>query len=453
VKADVVDALAGYVAVLAATRAAAAAMPEAQARMDALTVELDGLRVLAGEAVSARASSLALAAATREQSQTAEAEVSRLIAYHDKGCPCVAGEHVDVLEPDQRVEVCESGERDEVAGVISRHRQILGQLRSLLTRMNELATHTANASEAALRLSGALRANGLETMEQAEAATLGTARVAELRGLLRTAEQQRAQAVGLLAQADVVAALALPTPDLDALVEAQARAAGLLTDAGRLHTLSEQAQRELRALSVTVHRAAADLGPAQQEAHLVQELADCFAGNSADNALRMRLSSYVLAARLAEIAALANERLTTMSDGRYTLEYTDARAAKGARSGLGLLVRDAWTGQTRETSSLSGGEAFMASLALALGMGDAVRAEAGGFDLQTLFVDEGFGSLDEESLEQVMTVLDTLREGGRAVGIVSHVTELRTRIPHQLHILKQQAGSRILTTNADSSAA
>ena len=85
----------------------------------------------------------------------------------------------------------------------------------------------------------------------------------------------------------------------------------------------------------------------------------------------------------------------------------------------------------------------MASLALALGLGDAVRAEAGGFDLKTLFVDEGFGSLDEDSLEQVMAVLDTLREGGRAVGIVSHVTELRARIPQQLHVMKAQAGSTI----------
>ena len=82
-------------------------------------------------------------------------------------------------------------------------------------------------------------------------------------------------------------------------------------------------------------------------------------------------------------------------------------------------------------------------LEVALGLGDAVRAEAGGFDLQTLFVDEGFGSLDEDSLEQVMAVLDTLREGGRAVGIVSHVPELRQRIPQQLQVLKQQAGSRI----------
>jgi exonuclease SbcC len=240
---------------------------------------------------------------------------------------------------------------------------------------------------------------------------------------------------------------------VDVLAAALTRTAQSLTAAGRQQTLSEQAQRELRALSCSVHQALVGLGPAQAEARLVQELSDCLAGTSADNALRMRLSSYVLAARLAEIASLANERLVTMSDGRYTLEYTDARAARGARSGLGLMVNDAWTGQSRETSSLSGGESFMASLALALGMGDAVRAEAGGFDLQTLFVDEGFGSLDEESLEQVMTVLDTLREGGRAVGIVSHVTELRTRIPHQLQVIKQQAGSRIRIENRGSPAA
>ena len=290
-------------------------------------------------------------------------------------------------------------------------------------------------------------------MDRARALALPPAGVAELTEFVRAVERQRAQAQALLAQPEVIAARMVPTPDVSALALAHQKAATSLADAGRRHTFSEQAQRELKSLTRTVHQALAGLGPAQAEFRLVQELADCIAGNSADNALRMRLSSYVLAARLAEIATLANERLTTMGDGRYTLEYSDARAAKGARSGLGLLVRDAWTGQSRETSSLSGGEAFMASLALALGMGDAVRAEAGGFDLQTLFVDEGFGSLDEESLEQVMAVLDTLREGGRAVGIVSHVTELRTRIPHQLQVLKQQEGSRIRIENRDSPAA
>jgi exonuclease SbcC len=432
---DVVDSLASGAALIAQARRAAVELPDAQEQMATLALEVDRLRAVLEGAAAARASSLALAASIHVQSQTAGAEVVKLLTTHAEVCPC------------------QSGGLIAVADVISAHRQTLDHLRALDTGLHEVVTARANARAASLRLSTALHAHGLESMEQAEAAALSPAAVAELITFLRTAEQQRAQATALLAQPDVTAAVTMPTPDVDALAAAHAQAAQSLTAAGRRHILSEQAQRELRGLSVSVHQALADLGPTQAEARLVQELADCLAGTSADNALRMRLSSYVLAARLSEIATLANERLTTMSDGRYTLEYTDARAAKGARSGLGLLVRDAWTGQTRETSSLSGGESFMASLALALGMGDAVRAEAGGFDLQTLFVDEGFGSLDEESLEQVMAVLDTLREGGRAVGIVSHVTELRTRIPHQLQVIKHQAGSSIRTQNQDSPAA
>ena len=440
---DVSDALAAVTAAIADARASASALPGAQAQMVALALEVERLRVLLEAAIATKASFLTLATSTRVQSQTADAEVANLLASHGESCPC---------HPRNR-ELAQVTGLTEVTEVISHHRQSLAHLRSLEAGLNELVTHEANASAAVLRLSTALQDNGFETMKQAQAAALPPAKVIELTALLRAAEEQRAQATALLAQPDVTAALKAPTPDLDALARAHTQAAASLTDAGRQHTLSEQAQRDLRSLSSTVREALADLGPAEEDARLVQELADCVAGNSADNALRMRLSSYVLAARLAEIATLANERLGTMSDGRYTLEYTDARAAKGARSGLGLLVRDAWTGQSRETASLSGGEAFMASLALALGLGDAVRAEAGGFDLQTLFVDEGFGSLDEDSLEQVMAVLDTLREGGRAVGIVSHVAELRQRIPQQLHVVKEQAGSRIRVDSGATSAA
>jgi exonuclease SbcC len=175
----------------------------------------------------------------------------------------------------------------------------------------------------------------------------------------------------------------------------------------------------------------------------VRDLADTFAGTGGNNALRMRLSSFVLAARLERVADLANERLALMGEGRYRLQHSDGLAARGARSGLGLRVLDLWTGQTRDTATLSGGEAFMASLALALGLADAVREESGGFDLQTLFVDEGFGTLDDESLEQVMAVLDALREGGRAVGVVSHVAELRSRIPCQITVDKTESGSTV----------
>ena len=190
------------------------------------------------------------------------------------------------------------------------------------------------------------------------------------------------------------------------------------------------------------------LKPLAEKAAEAKRLADLAAGLGA-NTLRMTLSSFVLAARLEEVAVAASERLVKMTSGRYSLVHTDARRGAG-RSGLGLLACDGWTGVDRDTSTLSGGETFLASLALALGLADVVTAEAGGTRIEALFVDEGFGSLDEDTLEEVMTVLDGLREGGRMVGIVSHVAELRQRIPAQVQVRKGQAGSQ-LTVRTQSS--
>ena len=152
----------------------------------------------------------------------------------------------------------------------------------------------------------------------------------------------------------------------------------------------------------------------------------------ADNRLQMRLSAYVLAYRLSQVVAAANERLDRMSDQRYSLEHTGQRGAGETRGGLSLLVRDDWSGESRDPATLSGGETFVVSLALALGLADVVTHEAGGADLDTLFVDEGFGALDADTLDDVMDTLDSLRDGGRVVGVVSHVAEMRDRIPTQL---------------------
>jgi DNA repair protein SbcC/Rad50 len=157
----------------------------------------------------------------------------------------------------------------------------------------------------------------------------------------------------------------------------------------------------------------------------------------------MRLESYVLAARLEQVAAAASARLARMSAGRYTLVHSDERASGRGRSGLGLHVIDAWTGAERDTATLSGGETFFASLALALGLADVVTDEAGGTRLETLFIDEGFGSLDEQTLDEILDVLDSLRERDRCVGIVSHVADLRQRVPVQLEIIKSRRGSRL----------
>jgi DNA repair protein SbcC/Rad50 len=137
-----------------------------------------------------------------------------------------------------------------------------------------------------------------------------------------------------------------------------------------------------------------------------------------------------------------------MTQGRYTLVHSDARSGSG-RSGLRLLVSDSWTGHDRDTSTLSGGETFLASLALALGLAEVVTASAGGAPLDALFVDEGFGSLDEETLDEVLDVLDGLREGGRLVGIVSHVPSLRDRIPSRLRVVKGTSGSTVMQHDGD----
>ena len=157
----------------------------------------------------------------------------------------------------------------------------------------------------------------------------------------------------------------------------------------------------------------------------------------------MRLQSFVLAARLEQVAEVASRRLLDMSGGRYTFLHSDAQGRHGARGGLGLDVLDEYTGARRPTKTLSGGESFMASLALALGLADVVTAESGGVQIDTLFVDEGFGTLDPRALDAVMTVLDELRRGGRTVGVISHVEELRTRIPSRLEVLAGRDGSRL----------
>jgi exonuclease SbcC len=137
----------------------------------------------------------------------------------------------------------------------------------------------------------------------------------------------------------------------------------------------------------------------------------------------------------------ASLRLRRMSKGRFELQRA-LRAADGRQSGgLDIVVLDSHTGTTRPVSSLSGGEGFMASLSLALGLADVVRNHAGGVRLESLFIDEGFGSLDAEALDQALQVLTDLRQSGRSIGIISHVTELKERISARIEVVPQARGS------------
>jgi exonuclease SbcC len=159
---------------------------------------------------------------------------------------------------------------------------------------------------------------------------------------------------------------------------------------------------------------------------------------------RVQLTAYVLRQWFEEVVAAANIRLAGMSSGRYELVRVDEGVTRSERAGLTIAVLDRHTGEQRNARSLSGGETFYTSLALALGLADVVRAEAGGVDLDTLFIDEGFGSLDADTLDQVMTVIDELRERGRTVGIVSHVSELKDRIAERIEVRRLADGSSAL---------
>ncbi len=152
------------------------------------------------------------------------------------------------------------------------------------------------------------------------------------------------------------------------------------------------------------------------------------------NERRIELESFALAAELEEIVAMANRRLGRMTGGRFEFQHSDVEDSRRSKAGLGLDVLDAHTGEARSPRSLSGGEKFQASLALALGLAEVVTARAGGIRLDTLFIDEGFGTLDPETLESTMATLDSLREGGRTVGLISHVAALKETIPAQLHV-------------------
>jgi DNA repair protein SbcC/Rad50 len=166
-------------------------------------------------------------------------------------------------------------------------------------------------------------------------------------------------------------------------------------------------------------------------------------GHPSHNLSRVNFQRFVLATRLDEVLEQASHRLFLMSRGQFTLKRAQTLEDRRKNAGLDLEVEDSQSGSTRPTSSLSGGEGFLASLALALGLADVVQSRLGGMRLDAVFVDEGFGTLDSEALELAMKTLSELQAGGRMVGIISHVPELKDQIARRLIVRKTPVGSSI----------
>ena len=254
----------------------------------------------------------------------------------------------------------------------------------------------------------------------------------DLSGRISAHEVARATAVAILAEPELHE---LPEASIEIEPAAEARraagadrdearvAAGSVADRlGRLRSLVGDALERLDASETLL-----------AEYETMRSLANSVEG-AEPNTMRMRLESYVLAAQLEEIIRAANARLAVMTGGRYSLEHDDSVQYRNTRSGLGIAILDQHTGRARATHSLSGGETFLASLALALGLAEVVSNQAGGITLDTLFIDEGFGSLDSDTLAIAMSTLDSLRSGGRTIGLISHVEAMKEQIPSRLRI-------------------
>ncbi|WP_302221433.1 SMC family ATPase [uncultured Acidaminococcus sp.] len=216
--------------------------------------------------------------------------------------------------------------------------------------------------------------------------------------------------------------------------ETRNTAQALVTRAGALQETLRREEEALKKLA----RLGKELEKLQEAYGPIGLLADTAKGN---NSRKLTFSSFVLQAVLDDVLQTANLRLNKISQGRYSLYRSQGIVDARKEQGLGLEIMDAFTGQARAVTTLSGGEIFFTSLSLALGLSDVLESYAGGLHLDTILVDEGFGSLDPETLDSAVSALLELQQGGRLVGIISHVAELKERISAQLEIIPTNQGS------------
>jgi DNA repair protein SbcC/Rad50 len=412
------DDLSAEAGALAATIAAARA---AAADATGLTAELADRRAehegLGAELLAATAE----ATAAREQLLAAQADLGRL-----------------------RTDLAESaGEYPSVAARRSALQESAARDRALAAALDRLASAAGAEQEARGRAAREALANGFAALAEARPAVLGSGALAELGAAVASWDEAL---IRLSAEAEA-GDLAGLDPGLAARAQAAARTAAAAL------ARAQEAEQEVRAAhDAAVGKAGrlrqrlAEVRGAEESHDLLVEQTEVVIrlaslARGMDGHRRVTLTTYVLRHWFEQVVAAANVRLSAMSSGRYELRRIDEGETKRQRAGLTLSVVDRHTGEERSPKSLSGGETFYTSLALALGLADVVKAEAGGVDLDTLFIDEGFGSLDADTLDQVLGVIDDLRERGRVIGIVSHVADMKDRVAERLEVRRIADGS------------
>jgi exonuclease SbcC len=420
---------------LTQARATVAASEEAASSLSALTAARDTLRDRSGLLSSEIATASALVATAQERAASGQASL-------DGDASQLASARVSYRTVAER--------RDDL-----RSRAV--HRRDLAVSARDAAAAIQARTTASTDLDTAARAHGFTDGSDARSAVLDDAELArlevEVTRWVSTRERLAADvAHDRFAQLDLGVDLTDPVGAAAALPSHLRAAATLLEETSGLRAVAIAAHRRAEEVRTRASTREEQLAKRRLDVLLAEERLEHVVAQTAavvrlaglakgtGGELRMTLTTYVLRQWFERVVEAANLRLGTMSSGRYELERMDEAQSRRDRTGLSLSVLDRHTGESRSPASLSGGETFYTSLALALGLADVVRAEAGGVDLDTLFIDEGFGSLDPETLDQVMSVIDELRDGGRAVGIVSHVAELKDRIPERLEIRPVEGG-------------
>ncbi|MFC5469896.1 AAA family ATPase [Cohnella suwonensis] len=301
---------------------------------------------------------------------------------------------------------------------------------------SQLEEDAARASQAKSKFAEELASAGFASAEAYAAVKLTAERRGELR---REIDAHRANAAALRQQVEELERELAnrAQPDLAsahaAIAETKAALEGASAEQLTARRYKEEAERLLAAIARTV-------GQFRELEQEQQQVADVYQMLKGDNALKISFERYILIEYLEQILSAANARLNDLSNGQFLLQRSDRLETRGKQSGLGLDVYDAYTGQNRDVKTMSGGEKFNASLCLALGMTDVIQSHQGGVSIEMMFIDEGFGSLDEDSLNKAIATLADLQRSGRMIGVISHVQELKAAFPAVLEVSKTKEG-------------
>lgn len=451
----------GLEAAGAAIESAAKAEKRAREKLQRINSQIDELRGRAGDAADVPEAAATQADAAAEELAAASELAGKQEALQDaleehQGKAQSARQESSEAATDARLALAAAkNAEDEAEKLRSEIRQEIGEidlnealvgLRAVESSLGELHQQIrkhANARTALDALAGTLatqiQASPFAAADEARSALLASAERDTLRDEVASHDEAIHDTRRDL-KADELQCLPDVRPDTSATREAAKAATTVAADASKHHTLIANASDAISGWSHEHRNRGAEHTDALIDAELWSAVADRCSGRLPP---KVSLQRWVLSAYLEQICERANKRLGEMTGGRYQLGVYRDQERRGAKGGLGLRVQDAYTGAEREVSTLSGGETFQASLALALGVADVVTARTGGVRLEILFVDEGFGTLDSETLQLAMDELDRLREGGRAVGLISHVAELRERIRTGIEVRPADNGSEI----------